>query len=150
MLYYNILAYKLEGEEAKEAGLENQYILMRKVDEGIWWPGHIVPIVYFQVTTDYKLPTTYEELENLQCLQTSVSYIVTRNGKVKVKYYRERMISTSKRVIPSKKLIYVGNFKNLPTPNDEYVPEDSINIGVCRWADLEKEMALIYNLYHKK
>ena len=52
----DVFAYKLESDYAKEKGLDNKYLLIRKVYEDIWWPGHTVPIVYVQITKDEKIP----------------------------------------------------------------------------------------------
>lgn len=128
----DIFAYKLESEYAKEVGLDNRYLLIRKAYEDVWWPGHIVPIIYVQITKDEKMPTSKDEILELEYIQTSKAkglpeYLIT-------------MISTSKRVIPLKKLIFVGNYNDLPTPKDEYVPENKISIIACQWSALEKTM----------
>lgn len=126
----DIFAYKLESDYAKEKGLNNRYLLIRKAYEDIWWPGHKVPIVYVQITKDEKIPNLKEEISKLEYIQTSRAeqapeYIIT-------------MISTSKRVIPTKQLKLIGNYIDLPTPKDEYIPENKISIPACQWSVFEK------------
>lgn len=128
----DVFAYKLESEYAKKVGLHNKYLLIRKAYEDIWWPGHIVPIIYVQITKDDKIPISRDEILKLE-------YIVTSKSEVKPKYLTT-MISTSKRVIPNKKLIFVGNYSDLPTPKDEYIPEDKTSIIACHWSAFEKTL----------
>lgn len=48
----DVFAYQLVSDLAKERGLYGRYFLLQKVDEGVWYPGHIVPIVYVKITND--------------------------------------------------------------------------------------------------
>lgn len=38
----DMYAYQLEGEYAKERGLNGKYLLFYKIAESIWWPGHVI------------------------------------------------------------------------------------------------------------
>jgi len=126
----DIFAYKLESDYAKEAGVSNKYLIIRKVDEYVWWPGHIIPIIYVQITKEEKMPNSKEEISRLEYIQTS-----TYEGMPE---YLIEMISTSKRIIPRKKLIFIGNYIDIPTPREEYIPEDKISITACHWSAFEK------------
>lgn len=137
----DIFAYRLESDYAKEKGMSNRYLLIRKVDEDIWWPGHIVPIIYVQITRAEKIPNSKNEISKLEYIQTSRSTGVPE--------YLTTMITTSKRVISNKKLIFVGNFIDLPTPKDEYIPENKISIPPCHWGDFEKTIIDDYMLFNK-
>lgn len=137
----DIFAYKLESDYAKEKGLSNRFLLVRKVDEDIWWPGHVVPIVYTQITKDDKIPSSIEEIINLEYVQTSRT-----NG---LPEYLITMISTSKRVIPIKKLVFIANSSDMPTPKDEYVPKDKISIIACHWSEFEKTIIDKYLIFNK-
>ena len=66
----DVFAYRLESDLAKERGLYGRYFLIQKVDEGIWHPGHIVPIAYVKITSDTKLPSNVEEYNQLEYVQT--------------------------------------------------------------------------------
>ncbi|CAM3053152.1 hypothetical protein HAHI6034_12935 [Hathewaya histolytica] len=137
----DMYAYKLESDYAKEKGLSNRYLLIRKAYNDIWWPGHTVPIIYIQITKDEKIPNSKEEILELEYIQTARAeggseYLIT-------------MISTSKRVIPTKKLSFIGNYVDLPTPKDEYIPEDKISLIACHWSAFEKTLIDDYLMFNK-
>lgn len=117
---------------ARKRSLYGQYLLIQKVDEGVWYPGHVVPIVYVKITKDAVLPSSIEEYDKLEYVQTGFSKFEERfwpidmnrpqediAEKSKIHYhvdafgllpqYRIELLNTSKRVIPPK-LIYVGNY----------------------------------------
>lgn len=126
----DVFSYKLMSEYAKEVGLYNRYLLIRKVSEDLWWPGHIVPIIHVKITKGEQLPSSIDEIGELE-------YIVTSRSKGGPEYLIT-MISTSKRVIPTKDLLYLGNYENLPAPKDEYIPHEKISIPSCNWSSFEK------------
>jgi len=151
----DVYAYRLESDLAKEKGIYGRYFLIQKVDEGIWYPGHIVPIVYVKITKDEKLPSNIDEYEQLEYVQTCFSKYEERfwpidmsrpqediAEKSKINYqvdeygflpqYRIMLLNTSKKVIP-KKLIYVGNFVQASCPKIEFVPHSKINIFSVFW-----------------
>ena len=134
----DVFAYRLESELAREKGLWGRYFLIQKVDEGVWHPGHIVPIVYIKLTKDENLPTSVEEYNCLEYVQTSFIGYEDRfypiDGrrprediaeKSQIRYevdefgllpeFRVTLLNTSQKVIPSN-LIYVGNFINAVPP----------------------------------
>lgn len=137
----DVFVYKLESEYAKEVELDNRYLLIRKAYEDFWWPGHTVPIIYVQITKDEKIPTSKDEVSKLEYIQTSNS-----EGLPK---YLTTMISTSKRVIPIKELTFIGNYIDVPTPKDEYIPENKISIPACHWSAFEKTLIDDYLMFNK-
>lgn len=137
----DVFSYRLESDYAKEKGLSNKYLLIRKAYEDVWWPGHTVPIIYVQITKDEKIPTSKDEVSKLEYIQTSRS-----EGLPK---YLTTMISTSKRVIPTKRLTFIGNYVDLPTPRDEYIPENKISIPACHWSAFEKTLIDDYLMFNK-
>ncbi len=151
----DVFAYQLESDLAKERGLYGRYFLIQKVDEHVWHPGHIVPIVYVKITSDTNLPSNVEEYDKLEYVQTCVSKYEERfwpidmrrpqediAEKSKINYqvdeygylpqYRATLVNTSKRIIP-KKLIYLGNFENAIPPQKEFVPHSKYNIINVLW-----------------
>ena len=151
----DVFAYKLESSLAKERGLYGQYFLLRKVDEGVWYPGHIVPIVYVKITKDKTLPSNVEEYNQLEYVQTWFTKYEDRflpidmrrpqedvAEKSKINYqvdeygflpqYRVTLLNTSKKVIPTT-LIYVGNFADAVPPQKEFVPHAKENIVPVSW-----------------
>lgn len=156
----DVFAYQLESDLAKERGLYGRYFLIQKVDEGIWHPGHIVPIVYVKITSDANLPSNVEEYNRLEYVQTWFTKYEDRflpidmsrpqediAEKSKMNYqvdeygflpqYRAKLLNTSKGVIPTK-LIYVGNFVNAVRPQKEFIPHSKENIVTVSWKQFDE------------
>lgn len=151
----DVFAYQLESDMAKEMGLAGRYFLIQKVDECMWYPGHIVPIVSVKLTSGPTLPATLEEYDLLEFVQTGFTKYEDRflpidmrrprediTEKAKLHYkvdaygylpeYRITLLNTSKRVIP-KKLIYLGNYENAQRPQLEFIPHAKENLQVVAW-----------------
>ena len=156
----DVFAYRLESDLAKERGLHGRYFLIQKVDECVWYPGHIVPIVYVKITHDAKLPSNIEEYNQLEYVQTSFTKYEERffpidmrrpqediAEKAKINYqvdeygflpeYRATLLNTSKKVIPTN-LIYVGNFANAVRPQNEFIPHSKFNILAVSWKQFDE------------
>lgn len=156
----DVYAYKLESDFAEEKGLYGRYFLIQKVDEGVWHPGHIVPIVYVKITKDTNLPSNIEEYNQLEYVQTWFTKYEDRFlpidmshpqedivEKSKKNYqvdeygflpqYRAKLLNTSKKVIP-RKLIYVGNFENAVRPQKEFVPHTKENVVSVSWKQFDE------------
>ncbi|MNT76706.1 hypothetical protein D3C72_2157450 [compost metagenome] len=54
--------------------------------------------------------------------------------------YLITMISTSKTVIPTDKLVFIGNYFNVTGPKNEYIPDNKISIIACNWSLFEKTL----------
>ena len=151
----DVYAYRLKSDLAKERGIAGRYFLIQKVDEYIWHPGHIVPIVYVKITKDETLPVTLEEYGQLDYVQTSFTKYEERffpiDGrrpeedileKSKLTYevdeygflpeFRMKLVSTSK-VRPPQDLIFIGNFFDAKPPEKEFVPHAKINVRSALW-----------------
>lgn len=119
----DVFAYKLEGEENKKIGLEGKYLIFRKVDDYRENKMYENPIVYVQITDNCELPKTKEDLNKLKYV------IISNQGNVRHEY---RMVLEN---IPKRKkkevLMYIGNFKDLITPKDEYIESIKINLWKC-------------------
>ena len=148
-------AYRLESDLAKDKSLYGQYILISKVDESCYYPGHIIPTVYAKITTNEKLPTSLHEYNKLEYVQVWFSRFEERffpidmskpeediAQKKLINYktddfgflpqYRLKLLITSQKSI-SNKLIYVGNFKNAICPQNEFIPHSIDNIITIPW-----------------
>lgn len=157
---WDVFAYQLESDLAKEKGLYGRYFLIQKIDETTWYPGHIIPIVYVKITMDDKLPTNVDEYNQLEFVQTWFTKYEDRflpiDGrrplediaeKSKINYavddygflpqYRAKLLSTSKRVIPSK-LLYLGNCTDEVRPKNEFIPHTKENIVSVSWKNLDQ------------
>ena len=151
----DVFAYQLESDLAKQRGLYGRYFLIQKVDEGMWYPGHIVPIIYLKITSDTNLPSNIEEYNKLEFVQiwftkyedrflpidmTHPQEDVAQKSKINYEVdeygflpqYRAKLLNTSEKVIP-KKLIYVGNFMNADYPQKEFIPHVKDNIVTISW-----------------
>ncbi|MGN1155420.1 MAG: hypothetical protein ACI4TK_04520 [Agathobacter sp.] len=158
--YGDVYAYKLESDLAKERDFYGRYFLIQKIDEGVWYPGHIVPIVYVKIINDTILPSNVEEYNQLEYVQTWFTKYEDRflpidmrrpqediAEKSKINYqvdefgflpqYRVKLLNTSKRVIPTK-LIYVGNFANSICPQKEFIPHSKENIVSVSWKQFDE------------
>lgn len=163
----DVFAYKLESDLAKEKGLYDKYFLMQKIDEAIWHPGHVIPIVRVKLTKSDNLPTNEQMFDKLEYVQISntkyedrflpfdVRYSIKEQieEKSKIKYntdafgylteYLLKLISTSKKTIP-KKLIYIGNFTHVKPPMIEFIPHDKLSISSCSWKNFETSLIESY------
>lgn len=151
----DVFAYRLESDLAKERALYGKYFLIHKVDETVYPPGHIVPIVYIKITNSNQLPSNDEEYDQLDYVQTWFTRFedrflpidmrcpqddIAKKSKINYKVdeygflpqYRIKLLNTSKKVIP-KNLIYVGNFSNVSYPVNEFVPHSKDNIVSASW-----------------
>ena len=156
----DVFAYQLESDLAKERGLYGRYFLIQKVDEGVWHPGHIVPIVYVKITRDTNLPSNIEEYDQLEYVQTWFTNYEDRflpidmrhpqediAEKSKINYqvdeygflpqYRAELLNTSPKVIPTK-LIYIGNFANAVRPQKEFIPHSKENVVTVSWKQFDE------------
>lgn len=156
----DVFAFRLDSSLAKERGLYGRYFLIQKVDEDVWPPGHIVPIVYVKITSDNNLPSNIEEYNKLEYVQTWFTKYEDRflpidmrrpqediAEKSKINYqvdeygflpqYRVELLNTSKKVIPTK-LIYVGNFVNAVRPQKEFIPHVKENILTVSWKQFDE------------
>ena len=167
----DVYAYLLEGELAKERGLAGRYLLLQKVDERTYHPGHIIPIVYVRITADGTLPQSLEEFERLEYVQTGRTrweerfwpidgsrpeedifeksqkhYEVDEKGFLPK--FRATLISTSAKSIPSK-LIYIANYQNVTPPPKEFIPSSNVNLPAFQWKYFENAMVERYCIYHE-
>lgn len=158
----DVFAYALESELAKEKGFYGRYFLIQKIDDDIWNPGHIIPIVYIKITKDSKLPSNPQEYNALEYVQTWFSKYEERffpinmsnpqediAQKSKIHYeideygflpqFRAKLVFTSDKAIPSK-LIYLGNFTGTVCPEKEFIPHTKTNIISVTWNTFEAKM----------
>lgn len=105
----DIYAYPLDAEVWKDNPYYGDYLIMQKIGERDWWPGHIIPVVVVKITENKQLPSSANEIEKLK-------YIILEKRSPE-KRYTLGLGNTSKRIIP-KKLIYMGNYDLFPMPDD--------------------------------
>jgi len=151
---WDVFAYKLESNLARGRNLAGRYFLLQKVDEHIWHPGHTTPIVRVKITNNENLPKNIEEFDKLEYVQTWVSrYDETSDIKHVVDEFgflpefRVQVITTSKRVIPSK-LIFIGNLPQTLPPEKEHIPEHKVSTPSVFWKEIEPWLLGKYFFYN--
>lgn len=166
----DVYAYQLESDFAKEKGLQGRYFLFQKIDEDMWYPGHIIPIVYVKITDDNYLPTCVEDFNKLEYVQTSSGKfdLMAEEFRPKEKdltkeefekkvdemkaglrfdeygylpNFRAKLLNTSKRVIPTK-LIYIDNYVGTVPPKIEYIRKNKISIPALSWVKFNKTIEI--------
>ena len=116
----DVFAYQISGRYAEEKQIKGKYLFFVKVGEDIWNNECVIPIVYvYWVISDDIL--SIEELERIGYIPQFTLPKVYVNTRTRPEKYRLSLITTSSRVIPKKKLTYVGNI-DLSVPLEEPSP----------------------------
>lgn len=118
----DVYAFQLKSEEAKKLGLDQKWILLRKVAEKANYPyegGRIIPVVHFMLWEEKNLPEDDADLELASWFRTH-SVTSRRNGRM---CYRYLLDLTSKKSVETYGMIYLGNFSGTGTPEDEISTE---------------------------
>lgn len=111
-------AYQLTGPAAEENGVCGQYILMRKVSDVEFGDGRLLPVVTLSLWAEKPFPQNTAEFCSVPLLKLSRG----RFGLPDSLYeYRTQIIIRSQKQLRSIPLIYVGNFKDVPAPEDEVI-----------------------------
>lgn len=131
----DIFAYKFDSEYSKQNGFYGKYIIIRKVNEDTWWPGHIIPIVHIYKWIGDELPDL-GIIGKLKLLPQFYKPIAYKNIKNDELLYRLSLLNTSKRVIPRDKLFYVGNMQDNQLTNYKY--KEKMGSYQCSWKDFEQ------------
>ena len=109
-------AYQMTSEEAKELGIQGKYVLFRKVSENDF-DGKIVPIVTLTLWNREPFPPSAEDFSSAPLLK------LERGGRMFSREdhfeYRTELLFKNKRQLNS--LVFVGNFTNVPMPDDEII-----------------------------
>ena len=148
--------YKIESENEI---INNRYLLFVKVDDTQWYEKYSCPIFRVLITKNDKLPTSFEEVNNLEHVQTSQVYWYKRcdspdlhnmdyyrviKERCNMKCYPDELnflkIYPASIVIDSRKNLpdnwhYLGNYPITNFPKDEYVPfyESKIEDNCYYW-----------------
>lgn len=152
----DVYAYKLDSQFAVEKGYKDRYFIFIKCDEMKWYPESIIPIVRVKITNDNNLPKTEEEINDLEykyvCkilyadrlapwphdpkeLERRKSFNFIQDEDGRLTEYQIGLILNNKSV---KELIYLGNYKNIELPCDEFIPFEKINVQANKFDIIEK------------
>lgn len=148
--------YKIESENKL---INNMYLLFVKIDEAQWYEKYSYPVFRVLITKNDKLPTSFEEVNNLEHVQTSqiywykrwdstdlhnADYYQTIKERCRMKYYPDELnflkIYPASIVIDGRKNLpdnwhYLGNYPITNFPKDEYIPfsESKIKDNCYYW-----------------
>ena len=160
----DVFALPLESNRTQALGPAGAWILLEKVDDREWHPGHRIPVMYAKLSVGSSFPDIPEEYEQLEYIKISSNWYdlrlfsipeptdqsnfanmvrsIDENGYLTE--YRFAMITTSKRSIP-KNLIYVGNYAGAKHPAKEFVSQWDVEIRPFFWKELEQKMLWCYS-----
>lgn len=111
-------AYQMTGPNAEEYGLTGKYMLFRKVDEMEFDGGYLFPIMTVSYWDKEELPATTAEFLSVPMLKLDNC----RLGVPKHLFeYRVEFIVKNKRQLENLNLRYLGNFADVPMPEDEAI-----------------------------
>ena len=118
-------AYKIESKK-----YEGQYLIFRKVQNCKYYNNtrYQSAIVYVQITSNKEIPKNEHEINGLDYI------IVGNQGNVKYEYKIQLYQIPRKQI---DELIYLGNFKNIKAPNDEYIEKEEINMHLQSVKNME-------------
>jgi hypothetical protein len=135
----DVYAFRLINNYAKEKDLYDKYIVMIKVAELPTKQGDILPEVYILKNIFDEIPSL-SEVNNYEYIKQFYQPSAIRKNP-EITFYRLYFDTCSKRVMPIKQLIYMGNLGN-----DLKIIEDDIHFigdrqpSLCLWKTFEKEI----------
>lgn len=109
-------AYRLKGPDAERYGFANDYVVIRKVDE-LEEDGWLWPVVTITHWTDANLPLTEADFQKVPLLKLSSGPMFSTKGRYE---YRLEILFSNRKQIEQLDMQYLGNFKNVPMPKDEF------------------------------
>ena len=122
----DVFAYQFNGEYAKENDFYQKYVYFVKVSENTWYPGHIVPVVYFYKKIDAVL-SDITSLSNVDFIPQFYKPIAYKNHPDMKTQYLLTLLNTSSRVIPKNQLTFLGNIGNIKRVDNEDLNSYNVN-----------------------
>lgn len=104
----DVFAYQFHEEYSKEKGVYGKYILFRKVEEDVWWPGHVVPAVSVYWWIGNEIPVL-EVIKAMPLLPQKFWPNAYTNNPQKEKEYLLDLLVSKEKQIPKEYLTYLGN-----------------------------------------
>ena len=97
-------ALQMKGKDAINAGIENRWLIIIKIDEKYIKPGHIMPIVRLKLTKSEILPENLEAIDELP-------YFTLVNSKNLIIYKSFMWIEKTRAITKVlNRLVYLGNY----------------------------------------
>lgn len=130
----DVFAYQFNSEYAKDNDFYQKYVYFVKISEKTWYPGHIVPVVYFYKKVDNVL-SDVNALNNVGFIPQFYKPIAYKNNPGMKIQYALTLLNTSSRVIPKKQLIFLGN-----TGDIKRIDNEDLNSYNVTWKRFETYM----------
>ncbi len=112
-------AHRMSGPEAEECGIAGHYALLRKVDNVKSDDGYTFPVVTISMWEKEPFPSNSGEFASVPILKLESG---GRLGTPRHLFeYRTEIVITNKKQLETMSLIYLGNFLDVPMPNDEII-----------------------------
>ena len=168
-------AYKLTSNYSKSKNMYGKYIIITMVDERMWYgkPNVAIPIVYLKLAHDFNdIPKNIVEFNSLEYIQTGLTLYGMRfsplcgdrsiddqiNEKMSREYprdeaghlpqYRASLVADLRK--KNNRLAFIGNFKNIDIPENEFIIEEKRFVKPCQLKKIEKCVIDLYYLYNKR
>lgn len=122
----DVFAYQFNSEYAKDNDFYQKYVYFVKVAENTWYPGHVVPIVYFYKKVDNVL-SDITSLSNIDFIPQFYKPIAYKNNPGMKKQYLLTLLNTSSRAIPKNQLTFLGNVGNIKRIDNEDLNSYNVN-----------------------
>ncbi len=152
----------LKSKEARDCGFEGGELIIRKIAEAVWYPTHIIPVVYCKLIRSENKPITLKEYDMAPYVQIGVARYserffplsfadpeadIARKSQLSFEtdeygllpVYRCSIIMTKDKEIPQD-LRFLGNFYHAAPPEKEYVPFTDLNLSSFHWKDRSGEL----------
>ena len=137
----DVFAYQFISEEAKDSGYYQKYIYFVKAQEREWYPGHIVPAVFFYKKLDDMISSIDSLGDVPYILQFFKPAAYERSPDLK-KSYLVTLLNTSKRVIPKQQLTFLGNIEKV-----KRIDNEDLNSHCVKWNGFETYMMDDFNTW---
>lgn len=128
----DVFAYQLQCQATTAHHLNGKYLYFVKVESGRWHPGHIVPNVYFyQAVTDRLL--SLDDIEATAYMPQFFAPQAYTLNPARKHLYLLTLLSDTSVSVPSKRLTYIGNLKEV-----RRVENEDLSPYPVKWADFEE------------
>lgn len=111
-------AHMICGTEAQQLGIEGKYALIRKVDESKFGDGRILPVVTVSIWDSVPFPKDSHEFQLVPFLRMESGRLGAPEGKYE---YRAELLIKNEQQLSDMQLQYIGNFLDVPMPEDEVI-----------------------------
>lgn len=114
----DVFAYCLNCKDTDYPDFHNRYVYFVVKGTETWHPGHTIPVVYVYWIASKEL-LSLDDLQNQAYLPQFYTPIAYRNHPELEKLYSLALLCTSARIIPQKRLAFLGHIENMKMLENE-------------------------------